>query len=183
VKKKWNYTGISEDVVPILNFTLTFQSWHLRFKNRLELTFRDTVAVEDDTLRLRLFLFFQKGTVAFVLANQILGQVLARAEATRNILLRAMQLTYAIGSRSSIISWRDVCTRVAATYLDVAESTLATSEVKEGRPSEPGAGCITSAPMTIVGWFASFKNGAERESGIALIPPSLTFILENGERN
>jgi hypothetical protein len=32
-------------------------------------------------------------------------------------------------------------------YLAVSESTLATRAVNEGRPSEPGAGWITSAPM------------------------------------
>jgi hypothetical protein len=33
-----------------------------------------------------------------------------------------------------------------ATYFAVSESTLPTKAVKEGRPSEPGAGWITSAP-------------------------------------
>ena len=34
-----------------------------------------------------------------------------------------------------------------ATYLAVSESTLATKAVNEGRPSDPGAGWMTSAPM------------------------------------
>jgi hypothetical protein len=36
------------------------------------------------------------------------------------------------------ISTQEVWTRLAAMYLAVAESTLATRAVKEGRPSEPG---------------------------------------------
>lgn len=34
-----------------------------------------------------------------------------------------------------------------AMYLAVSESTLATRDVNDGRPSEPGAGWMTSAPM------------------------------------
>ena len=37
--------------------------------------------------------------------------------------------------------------RVAATYRDVVESQFPTSAVKDGLPSDPGAGWITSAPI------------------------------------
>ena len=50
-------------------------------------------------------------------------------------------------TRSSIISFLETWTRVCAMYLADAESTFATTPVNEGRPSEPGAGWITSAPM------------------------------------
>lgn len=34
--------------------------------------------------------------------------------------------------------------------------------------------------MTMVGLFGSVKNATEVGSGTVLIPPSLTFILQNG---
>lgn len=62
-------------------------------------------------------------------------------------------------------------------YFDVSESTLPTTEVNEGRPSDPGAGWMTSAPMTMVGLAGSAKYRTEAGSGTVLIPPSFTLIL------
>lgn len=81
-------------------------------------------------------------------------------------------------------------------YFDVSESTLATREVNDGRPSDPGAGCITSAPslhpqikekkkrknnyyipIIIVGLAGSVRYRTDAGSGIVLMPPSLTLIL------
>ena len=83
--------------------------------------------------------------------------------------------------RSSIISWRDVCTQVVATYFAELESTLPTTAVNDGRPSEPGAGCITSAP-----YYARFsRSTVTNERGIAHTHDNgwIEWISENGCRN
>lgn len=38
---------------------------------------------------------------------------------------------------------------MVATYFAALVSTLPTSAVKDGRPSDPGAGCMTSAPYAV----------------------------------
>lgn len=78
----------------------------------------------------------------------------------------------------------------------LSESTLATTAVNDGFPDEPGAGWISSAyndkleqsgisnknvrtPIIIVGLVGSVRIETERGSGIVLIPPSFTLILED----
>ena len=56
----------------------------------------------------------------------------------KSALVNLNQFRY-LGLAKSIKNW-------PATYFAVSESTLPTKAVKEGRPSEPGAGWITSAP-------------------------------------
>jgi hypothetical protein len=83
-------------------------------------------------------------------------------------------------------------------YFAESESTLATSAVKEGRPSDPGAGWMTSAPkftcseqgefkdnqedipITMVGLLGSLSARADAASGTTLMPPIFTFILFEG---
>lgn len=60
-----------------------------------------------------------------------------------------------------MISTREACTRLVAMYLALSESTFPTSAVNEGRPSEPGAGWMTSAPSELVNrMIEQCKNGA-----------------------
>ena len=82
------------------------------------------------------FLLLDIRAVALVHVEHFLRQVgISLVDAEMNQLR-----TTVISSRSSIISWREVWTRQSATYFAVSESTLATSEVNDGRPSVCAAG-------------------------------------------
>ena len=99
-----------------------------------------------------------------------------------------------------MISTRDDCTCIVATYFAESLSTLPTRAANDGRSLAPGGGCITSAPtykqsqrvcrerpytdipITTVGFDGSVKIETERGSGIEFFPPSLTFSLVDVRR-
>jgi hypothetical protein len=51
-----------------------------------------------------------------------------------------------MSSMSSMISRWEVCTLILETYLAALLSTLPMTEANDGRPLEPGGGCVMSAP-------------------------------------